>query len=391
MKRFLKRTALALALVFFLMMTVNSPLFAPQPKGYVRLIAHRGAYQLYSHAKLGRDTCTATRIYPPTHLYHENTLAGIAQARRLGAQMVEIDIAPTKDGKIAVFHDWTLDCRTNGKGNVRDHTMAELKALDATYGYTADDGKTFPFRGQGVGRIPELGEVLAAFPDTPLLFNFKSKDAAEADLLAAALKAAGRDPVARRDGFYAGNEAGPVTRIRALYPKAWTFSMEAAKACTKAYGWQGWMGLVPEICRGRTIVVPLNYQWAMAALARPDDRADGKGWHPDGAGRPCRRQGPCRRARHARTAARRALQLQRDAVGGRYLHPGSRAPPRAQQAKPGGGTGTGPRDRAAAQGAGISRGSRRGRGEEKGGAELTCRPPEAVASTDAAQAGPPAG
>lgn len=264
MKRLFKRAALALALVFFLVVTINSPLFAPRPKGYVHLIAHRGAYQLYSHAGLGRDTCTATRIYPPTHLYHENTLAGIAQARRLGAQMVEIDIAPTKDGKIAVFHDWGLECRTNGKGNVRDHTMAELKALDATWGYTADGGKSYPFRGQGVGRIPELGEVLAAFPDTPLLFNFKSKDAAEADLLAAALKAAGRDPAAHRDGFYASSEAGPVARIRTLYPKAWTFSMEAAKACTKAYGWQGWIGMVPEICRGRTIMVPLNYQWAMA-------------------------------------------------------------------------------------------------------------------------------
>lgn len=264
MKKLLKRTALVLALVFFVGTVFHSPLFAPRPKGYARLIAHRGAYQLYGRDGLTRDTCTADKIYPPTHLYHENTLAGIAQARRLGAQMVEIDIAPTKDGKIAVFHDWTLDCRTNGKGNVRDATMAQLKALDATYGYTADGGKTFPFRGQGVGQIPELGEVLTAFPDTPLLFNFKSKDAAEADLLAAALKAAGRDPVARRDGFYGGPEDGPVARIRALYPKAWVFSTERARACTKAYGWQGWLGLVPEVCRGGTIMVPLNYQWAMA-------------------------------------------------------------------------------------------------------------------------------
>ncbi len=65
----------------------------------------------------------------------------------MGADMVEIDVAPTADGQMAVFHDWTVDCRTEGKGNVRDKTMAELKQLDPGYGYTADGGKTFPLRG----------------------------------------------------------------------------------------------------------------------------------------------------------------------------------------------------------------------------------------------------
>ncbi len=59
--------------------------------------------------------------------------------------MVEIDVAPTKDGKMVLFHDWTVDCRTNGKGETRDLTLAELKALDIGYGYTADGGKTYPF------------------------------------------------------------------------------------------------------------------------------------------------------------------------------------------------------------------------------------------------------
>ena len=29
-----------------------------------------------------------------------------------GADIVELDIHPTTDGQFAVFHDWTLDCRT---------------------------------------------------------------------------------------------------------------------------------------------------------------------------------------------------------------------------------------------------------------------------------------
>lgn len=264
MKRTLKRAALALALVFFLMMTVNSPLFAPQPRGYVHLIAHRATYQLYDHTGLERDTCTATRIERPYHDYLENTLPAMAQAARLGAQMIELDIAPTSDGKLAVFHDWTLDCRTNGKGPVRAATMAQLKALDAGYGYSADGGKTFPFRGTGVGLIPELSEVLAAFPTKPLLFNFKSKDAAEADLLAAALRAAGRDPVRTGDGFYGAAEQGPVARIRQLFPAAWAFSKDSVKACTKAYGWQGWLGLTPAACQSGTLMIPLDRQWQFA-------------------------------------------------------------------------------------------------------------------------------
>lgn len=259
-----KRIGLVLAVAFLVSTFVNASWLADSPRGYIRLIAHRGAHQLFDHRGVERDTCTASRIEQPVHDYLENTLSGMAQAVRSGAQMIELDIAPTKDGKLAVFHDWTLDCRTNGKGNVRDATMAELKALDAGYGYTPDGGKTFPFRGRGVGLIPELGEVLAAFPDKPLLFNFKSKDAAEADLLVAALKAAGRDPVARGDGFYGGEEAGPVARIRQLLPGAWVFSKDSAKACTKAYALQGWLALTPSACRNGTLIVPLNRQWMFA-------------------------------------------------------------------------------------------------------------------------------
>jgi len=262
--KWLKRIGLVLAIAFLVSSIVNASWLASQPRGYIKLIAHRGVHQLFDHRGLGRDTCTASRIELPVHDYLENTLIGMTHAVRSGAQMIELDIAPTSDGKLAVFHDWTLDCRTNGKGNVRDATIAELKALDAGYGYTFDGGKTFPFRGKGVGQIPELSEVLAAFPEKPLLFNFKSKDAGEADLLVAALKAAGRDPVARGDGFYGGVEEGPVARIRQLLPGAWVFSKDSAKACTKAYALQGWLALTPAACKNGTLVIPLNRQWAFA-------------------------------------------------------------------------------------------------------------------------------
>ena len=112
--------------------------------------------------------------------------------------------------------------------------------------------------------IPTLEEYLQVAGNQPLLFNFKSRNPAEADQLAAALKAAGRDPEAIGDGFYGGPEAGPVARSRQLYPKAWVFSKDRAKACSKAYALQGWFGLIPAACRNGTLLVPLDYQWAFA-------------------------------------------------------------------------------------------------------------------------------
>lgn len=94
---------------------------------------------------------------------------------------------PTTDGHFAVFHDWTLDCRTNGTGRTRDHDLATLKALDIGHGYSADGGRSFPLRGQGIGQIPSLAEVFEAFPEGRFLINFKSRDAGEGDRLAVML------------------------------------------------------------------------------------------------------------------------------------------------------------------------------------------------------------
>ena len=58
----------------------------------------------------------------------------------------------TEDGALAVIHDHLLDRTTNGKGLVRDHTMAELRELDA------GSWKDPRFRAE---RIPTLEEVLA--------------------------------------------------------------------------------------------------------------------------------------------------------------------------------------------------------------------------------------
>jgi glycerophosphoryl diester phosphodiesterase len=258
-----KRILAVVALILIALSLLNSSWLAPTPVGKPKLIAHRGVYHLYDkRAAFGRDTCTARFIRPPDHEVFENTTASIQMAAGLGGNLVEIDVAPTKDGKMVLFHDWTVDCRTDGKGETRDLTLAELKALDIGYGYTADGGKTFPLRGKGVGQIPTVEEALAALPSRPFLFNFKSKDAGEADQLFAILKASGRDYEKLGDAFYGA--AGPVTRIRQLAPKNWAFDLKGeAKQCTKDYVAYGWTGIIPESCRNGVLVIPINYQWIM--------------------------------------------------------------------------------------------------------------------------------
>ena len=261
MKYWLKWAAFVLAVAILILTFVNASWLAAAPPGAAKLISHRGVYQLYDHEGLGRDSCTADRIEQPVHDFLENTTRSMQAAVRHGADMVEIDIAPTADGKIAIFHDWKVDCRTEGKGNIRDLPLPRLQALDIGHGYTADGGKTFPFRGRRKDKMPSLEEVLAALPNTPILFNFKSKNPAEADLLAAALKAAGRDVEERGDAFY--GHANPVGRIRTHYPDNWSFSMDQAKACTRDYVLTGWTGIVPASCRGGTMMIPLDLQWPM--------------------------------------------------------------------------------------------------------------------------------
>src|SRR5438876_7545649 len=193
--------------------------------------------QRFDERDLKNDTCTAALMLPPTHDYLENTIRSMRAGFEAGADIVEIDVHPTTDNEFAVFHDWTLDCRTNGHGGTRGHTMAELKRLDIGYGYTSDNGKTFPFRGKGIGMMPSLGEVLATFPDQRLLVNVKSRDPSEGEKLAAVLN--GLPPERRRQIMvYGGDE--PIETIRRLAPEIRTISRATIKSrLTRYIGYGG--------------------------------------------------------------------------------------------------------------------------------------------------------
>lgn len=60
----------------------------------------------------------------------ENTLPAFAEAVRIGADGIELDIHLTKDEQIVVIHDEEVDRTTDGKGLVREKTLAEIKKVE---------------------------------------------------------------------------------------------------------------------------------------------------------------------------------------------------------------------------------------------------------------------
>ena len=83
--------------------------------------------------------------------YPENTLVAFKAALDAGVQMIELDVVLSRDRKLVVIHDATLERTTNGKGAVSDYTLEQLKQLDA--------GGWFHPRFAGE-QLPELSEVL---------------------------------------------------------------------------------------------------------------------------------------------------------------------------------------------------------------------------------------
>jgi len=59
----------------------------------------------------------------------ENSLAAFAEAIRQGADGIEFDLFLTKDHHLVVFHDDTLEKRTNSKGKITRKTLVQLKKL----------------------------------------------------------------------------------------------------------------------------------------------------------------------------------------------------------------------------------------------------------------------
>jgi glycerophosphoryl diester phosphodiesterase len=108
-------------------------------------------------------------------LWPGNTLYAMEQAAALGVDVLEMDLHITADDVLVIIHDETVDDTTNGTGVVESITLEEIKQLDAGYDWSPDDGKTNPYRDQGI-TIPTLEEIFQAFPDYRMTIEIKKTE-----------------------------------------------------------------------------------------------------------------------------------------------------------------------------------------------------------------------
>ncbi len=131
---------------------MNPSKTSPGP-GKVKVIAHRGASG-----------------YAP-----ENTLAAFSLAARMGVAAIELDVHLSADGEPVVIHDSRVERTTDGRGAVRNMTLAELKELDA--------GSWFSRSGHGISwssyageRIPTLQQAIDVAAEAGIGLYVEIKD-----------------------------------------------------------------------------------------------------------------------------------------------------------------------------------------------------------------------
>lgn len=251
----LKRSLIVAMLIGIGLWLNNTSLFvAMSDDMQSRVLAHRGVHQIYVGADRTNDTCTAEPVAPVQHDFIANTLRSMQAAFARGAEVVEIDVHLTADGVFAVYHDWTLDCQTDGTGVTHKQSYDYLRGLDLGYGYSAD-GETFPLRGTAVGLMPSLTEVLEADLGGRYLINFKSNRAEEGHRLASLLD----DPhfASQVFGVYGG--ARPTRAVLADRDDLRGFDKPALKDCLVSYLLTGWTGYMPDACRNTLVAVPMDY------------------------------------------------------------------------------------------------------------------------------------
>jgi glycerophosphoryl diester phosphodiesterase len=72
-----------------------------------------------------------TSAHRGEHLKHpENSLPAIQAAIDAGIDYVELDIRTSSDGYLVLMHDPTVNRMTDGKGAIKDMTLAQIKKLD---------------------------------------------------------------------------------------------------------------------------------------------------------------------------------------------------------------------------------------------------------------------
>ncbi|EMY5505490.1 glycerophosphodiester phosphodiesterase [Bacillus wiedmannii] len=107
---------------------------------HIKNIAHRGA-----------------SAYAPEH-----TIAAYKLGQQLRGDYIEIDLQMTKDGHLVAMHDETVNRTTNGTGLVKEHTLEEIKQLNAGSFFNEKHPSLAKKEFENVN-VPTLEEIIKTF------------------------------------------------------------------------------------------------------------------------------------------------------------------------------------------------------------------------------------
>lgn len=173
----------------------------------------------------------------------ENTLAGLAEARRQGARWVEVDIRLSADGLPFLLHDEDLERTTTARGRASALTGRQLLELDAGSRFASSfAGERLPALVAALDLVQRLGLgiVLEIKPD-------RGREDALLDAVGAAL--AGRDAlpcmVSSSDPALVARAGRRLPHLpRALVadaPPVPGYGLLADLGCCSLHAWERWL------------------------------------------------------------------------------------------------------------------------------------------------------
>ena len=158
--------------------------------------------------------------------YPEDTMYAYDHSMREGGEVIDIDVQQTLDGVLVAFHDDTADRTTNGTGRVASMTFADLRKLDAGWGFSK--ANKHPFRGKGI-RVPSVKEVLQRFPERLATLDLKNLSVQVVPAVCAL-----SNELKRNDTMYVGVDiSDQVMEFRRICPLLRTSGTDAERQATR--------------------------------------------------------------------------------------------------------------------------------------------------------------
>lgn len=120
--------------------------------------------------------------------YPENTLLAFEKAVAAGADMIELDVHLSQDGRLVVIHDERIDRTSNGTGAVADLSLAELKRYNYNNRMAEPGFVGIPTLDEGIER--KLADLLqeTRFTDRVIVSSFDHYALAEMKRIAGSVR-----------------------------------------------------------------------------------------------------------------------------------------------------------------------------------------------------------